>query len=66
MGQKKINICLVNRRNVGEHYISIRFQFFIKKLKWADGVFLPSFYTHGARLSDTFGMSTTHVDCKHS
>ena len=44
--------------------ILITFKIAIKTWKCADGVFSQSFYMD-ARLSDTFGMSTTHVDCKH-
>ena len=63
--KKKINICFVYRRCVGEHYILVTFVFAIKKLNFTDRVFSQSFTRMDARPSDTFEMSTTHVDCKH-
>ena len=56
-GSKKINICLVSRRSVGEHYILITFKIAIKTRS------VQMAYFH--HLFTRIGMSTTHVDCKY-
>ena len=63
--KKKINIYLVSRRSEGEHYILITFKIAIKTISVQTAYFHHLFTCMDARLSDTFGMSTTHVDCKH-
>ena len=63
--KKKINICLVYRHSVGEHYILITFEFAIKNESVQTAYFHHLFTRMDARLSDTFRMSTTHVDCKN-
>ena len=61
-----INICFVYRRSVGEHFILVMFEIGIKQNCSVQTAYYHHLFKRmDVRLSDTFGMSTTHVDCKH-